>query len=87
MTYINLEQFEDAFKYNQMALEIDPNDHESLNRKGTILINQKKYEEATEFFKNLIKIIPNSAQVYFNLGVSFRGLKLIENEIEAYRKA
>ena len=87
MTYINLEQFEDAFKYNQMALEIEPNDHESLNRKGTILINQKKYEEATEFFKNLIKIIPNSAQVYFNLGVSFRGLKLIENEIEAYRKA
>ena len=50
MTYINLEQFEDAFKYNQMALEIEPNDHESLNRKGTILINQKKYEEATDIF-------------------------------------
>lgn len=86
-TYFNLKQYEKSYTYNQMALDFEPNDNESLNRHGTILINQEKYEEALEFYKKLIKIIPNSAEVYFNLGISYRGLNQIEDEIQSYRKA
>ena len=62
---MSLDDVKNALKFNNMAIELDENDIELLNR-ANILI-KLKFEEAIDIFKKLIKSNPNLPELYFNL--------------------
>ena len=55
--------------------------------KGNVLQDQGRLEEAEASFRAAIKIDPNYAQAYNNLGIVLRDLKKPEDAIEAFRQA
>ena len=59
IAYISLDDNENALKYNDMAIELDRNNIEILNRKANILVSLKKFEQAKIVYKKLIKLEPN----------------------------
>ena len=86
-TYADTEQYENALKMNSMSLELNADDIETLNKKGMILISLERFKEAVQLFKKLIKISPKLCELHFNLGVAYRGLGEIEEEIKCSEKS
>ena len=87
LAYMSLDDDKNALKFNDMAIELDENDIELLNRKANILIKLKKFEEAIDIFKKLIKSNSSLPELYFNLGVAYKGLDETEKEISCYKNA
>ena len=56
------------------------------NAIGEILFQQKKFDEAIKMFHQIIKMKPNDAEVWYNLGNAFLEQQNWEEAITAFRK-
>ena len=72
------------------AKELIKNDQKNYilyNIYGAILNDQKKFEEAINYYKKSIKINPDYAEGYNNLGSAYYKLKKFNESISSYSKA
>lgn len=60
-----------AERFYQKSLENDPNNQEALQRLGTLLYEEGRFEEAIPLYQKLTKIEPWSAEYFQTLGECF----------------
>lgn len=69
------------------AIEKDSKNETAYAFLGKLYLAQKKFEEAAETYKFLLKHYPESDTYWANLGQAYHGNKLYEQAVEAYEKA
>lgn len=80
--------FESASKILEESLKKDADNHQKLKMLAVSQYNEKKYKEAEENFKKLLKADSENNFVYYNsLANIYRDQKSYEEAIENYQKA
>ena len=59
----------------------------TLNNLGALQFQEGKLEAAKISFKNALKLKPDYADAYSNMGIAFKDLGKLDNALEAYKKA
>ena len=72
--------------YNQI-LNKDPKNFDALQLKATLLYQNKKYEEALNFYNVAIKINDNFAPLHKNHGNTLKKLNRLDDALISYKKA
>lgn len=65
--YLNMKDTVSALNDYDMAINIDPENHQHYDRRARVYYEQKRYDEALEQFDHAIKMAPN-----YSSGYSFR---------------
>ncbi|RZL33955.1 MAG: tetratricopeptide repeat protein, partial [Pedobacter sp.] len=82
-----MNNYPEAIKEFQKALEKSPNDLYANNSLATINYTQGKYEEALNYYNKVISIDPNQGSGYFNLAITYQALGRINESKDTYLKA
>jgi tetratricopeptide (TPR) repeat protein len=80
-------QMNEASKYYQQAIKLNPKYAEAINNLGTIYYARKRYRRAIGQYNKALKIAPNSASIYSNLGTAQFARKKYEEASISYQKA
>lgn len=83
----NREDYAEAERQFIKAIEKDAHSEPAFAGLGRIYLAQKKYGEAIETYKFLIKHYPENDAYHANLGQSYHGQKLYDQAVEAYERA
>nr|WP_319373028.1 tetratricopeptide repeat protein [uncultured Methanobacterium sp.] len=78
---------EEAFKYIEDALKIEPKEWDVLNYKGLILMDMGYKEDAIECFDKIIKLHPIYFPAWYNKGVALKQLNRTEEAFEHFEEA
>ena len=62
----------------------DPQNLINLNLFGIILFQKKEFKESIKIIEESIKLNPNQAEIYNNLGIAYSQIKNLDNAIKAY---
>ena len=54
---------------------------------GSLTSNLKRYDDAIEAYRQALRINPENADAWNNLGIAYNNLKRYDDAIEAYRQA
>ena len=84
--YASIGLTEDAVKYLEKAVELDPKNWWYSIRLVSVYTNLKKWQEAIELANILQKYYPNKEEVYNMLGSLYKETKDYEKAIVAYEK-
>lgn len=87
IAYHHLFAFEEARKYYQMALVLNPRYPEALNNLAAIYHGQHNYRQAERTYKKALKYAPDSAVTYCNLGTAYFTDRKYKQGAKAYNKA
>jgi tetratricopeptide (TPR) repeat protein len=87
MDYYSQNKFEEAVQAYNRAIEIDPQDAEAWNNKGTALGVLGRYDEAIQAFEKAIEINSSYAEAWYNMGVVFDLQGNYYQAIRAYNEA
>jgi tetratricopeptide (TPR) repeat protein len=87
VAYHHLFALEQARKYYQLALAMNPNYPDALNNLAAVYHGQKDYRQAERTYKQALKFAPNAAITYCNLGTSYFADEKYKPGMEAYAKA
>ncbi len=79
-------KFEDAIKFYDGALAIDPSHSESLFNKGVVLQMLGRIEEALDCYEMVIQVNPNDSEVWGNRGIALRTLGRTDDAIDSYQQ-
>jgi tetratricopeptide (TPR) repeat protein len=71
VAYHHLFALEQARKYYQLALAMNPNYPDALNNLAAVYHGQHDYKQAERTYKQALKFAPNAAITYCNLGTSY----------------
>ncbi|MBK5291151.1 MAG: tetratricopeptide repeat protein [Acidobacteriia bacterium] len=82
-----LMEMNNAKKYYEMALKVNPKYPEAINNLGTVYYAAKNYRKAINQYNKALKITPNSASIYSNLGTAWFARKKYKQASVAYTKA
>lgn len=69
---------EEAEKYFQKAIELDPEDINAYNNYANFLVELGHYKEAEEYYRKAIDIYPDHGKPYYNMAC----LKSLQGEID-----
>lgn len=81
------EDYAEAERQLIKAVEKDSKNEAAYSSLGKLYLIQKKFGDAAETYKFLLKHYPENDTSWANLGQSYHGNKLYEQAIEAYEKA
>ena len=87
LSYLWVEEYEEALLYFEEAVEKDPDYVEAYFQIGYCNTELGRYEEAIEAYKQAIRLEPDDAEAHYGLGVSYGLLGRYDEEIEAYKQA
>jgi tetratricopeptide (TPR) repeat protein len=87
VAYHHLFALEQARKYYQMALAMNPNYPDALNNLAAVYHGQHDYRQAERSYKLALKYAPSSAVTYCNLGTAYFAEERYKPGMEAYHKA
>jgi tetratricopeptide (TPR) repeat protein len=88
VSYLNDNNIQPAFVEFQKALELNPNDKETLNAIGVVyLLKLEDYARAIEFLQKALKLDKNYSEAWNNLGVAYERMGKYHEAIEAYKSA
>jgi tetratricopeptide (TPR) repeat protein len=87
VAYHHLFALDQARKYYQLALVINPNYPEALNNLAAVYHGQHAYGQAERTYKRALKYAPQAAITYCNLGTAYFAEEKYKPGMEAYRKA
>ena len=87
VAYHHLFALEQARKYYQLALAMNPNYPDALNNLAAVYHGEKDYRQAERTYKQALKLAPNAAITYCNLGTSYFADEKYKPGMEAYSKA
>lgn len=79
--------FLDARRYLEKALNLDPNNLETLMKLGEVGLNERSFEDAEHYFSMVIDKDPKNTLAWFNLGVLYVDFNEVERAIESYEQA
>lgn len=84
---VNIDNYEEALKYFDKALEINPKNSLAWHSKGVMLVKLGKNEEAIKCYDKALETDTKNADIWFNKGVALNKLKRYEEAIKSYDKA
>ncbi len=87
IAYHQLMEMDQAKKYYEMSLKVNPNYPEAINNLGTVYYSAKNYRKAINQYNKALKLTPNSASIYSNLGTAWFARRRYPQASEAYTKA
>jgi Tfp pilus assembly protein PilF len=88
VSYLNDNNIQPAFVEFQKALELNPDDKETLNAIGVIyLLKLEDYARAVEFLQKALKQDKNYSEAWNNLGVAYERMGKYHEAVEAYKTA
>src|SRR6185369_7142442 len=64
----NIQKAKAAHDEFQKVLEQEPNNAVALANIASLYLNQKKWEEAKQWYRKLIAVEPNNKEAYYSLG-------------------
>jgi len=79
-------KYEDALKFYNEALEIDPHHMKSLFNKAVVLQMLGRVGEALNCYDFALEVNPGDAEIWGNRGIALRSLGRVEEAIESYNK-
>ena len=87
IAYHQLLDLNNARKYYDKAVKLNPRYAEAINNLGTLYYARKSYRRAVEQYKKALRITPDSASILSNLGTAYFARKDYENASKAYQQA
>ena len=81
------ELLDEAIKYLNQALVLDPNHYESYNLLGLIHFKKKNFFQAASAYEKCLDFRPDQPEVHNNLGFVYQELELLDKAEEEYKKA
>jgi tetratricopeptide (TPR) repeat protein len=87
VAYHHMFDINDAKRYYEIAIRLNPNYAEAINNLGAIYHAQKDYKKAERLYRRAIKLEPHSALFYSNLGTAYFFEKKVKKGAEAYQQA
>jgi tetratricopeptide (TPR) repeat protein len=87
VAYHHMFALDEARKYYQQALAMNPSYADALNNLAAVYHGQHDYKQAVRTYKQALKYAPNAAITYCNLGTAYFADEKYKPGMEAYRKA
>ncbi|HXX57529.1 MAG TPA: tetratricopeptide repeat protein [Thermodesulfovibrionales bacterium] len=88
VSYLNDNNIQPAFVEFQKALELNPNDKETLNAIGLIyLLKLDDYPKAIDFFQRAVRVDKNFSEGWNNLGFAYEKAERYNDAVAAYKTA
>jgi tetratricopeptide (TPR) repeat protein len=87
VAYHHMFAFDQARKYYQQALAINPHYAEALNNLAAVYHSQHQFKQAERTYKVALRYAPGAAITYCNLGTAYFAEEKYKPGMEAYRKA
>jgi tetratricopeptide (TPR) repeat protein len=87
VAYHHMFAMDQARRYYQMALAINPNYPDALNNLAAVYHGQKDYRQAERTYKQALKFAPGAAITYCNLGTAYFADEKYKPGMAAYAKA
>ncbi len=87
VAYHHMFALEQARKYYQMALAMNPKYPDALNNLAAVYHGQHDYKQAERIYKQALKYAPSSAITYCNLGTAYFAQEKYKPGMQAYHKA
>jgi len=81
-----LADYEEAIKFYDFALRIEPDKRSALNNKGNALYNLERFEEAIEYFDKVLEMYPNNEYALEKKGLSLEALGEFDKAKELFDK-
>ena len=79
--------FEEAMGHYRKAIQLNPNDFDTLNNLGAVFDAQGRFDEAIENYNQALRIKPNYIYTLNNLGIAFAHKGQLDEAIENYGQA
>ena len=67
---ISENRHEEAIKYYDKILEVNPEDQKALLNKGSVLKDLERYEEAIKYYDKILEVNPDHVKALSNKGIS-----------------
>ena len=80
-------QYEESLEYIKKALELEPKNPEFLVLNYNVFLKTNELDQAIEGYLKIIKIDPEHAGAYNNLGLAYKNGNQIDQAIRAFLKA
>jgi len=87
LDYVLLNDYNDAARYLELALKMDPEDLEARYHLGRVRYQQNQFDAAIDAFQHVLERDPANLKAQENLALSFEARNQIDAAIAAYRKA
>lgn len=87
IAYQQLLDLDNARKYYERAIKLNPKYAEAVNNLGTVYFERKSYRRAVEQYKKALRLMPNSASFLINLGTAHFMRKNYDEASKAYQAA
>ena len=87
IAYHQLQDLNNAKRYYEKAVKLNPKYAEAINNLGTIYYARKSYRRAVEHYKKALRITPDSASILSNLGTAYFARKDYDNASKTYQQA
>jgi tetratricopeptide (TPR) repeat protein len=87
LNYVLLDDYKDAIKWLEKAVEFDPKNHEAWYFLGRAYYTRSRIAEAKAAFERALQLNPNDAKAENNLGLVLESEAHPSEAIEAYKKA
>jgi tetratricopeptide (TPR) repeat protein len=87
IAYHQMLQMNEARKYYEKAIKLNPKYSEAINNLGTVFYARKSYRRAIGQYNKALKLTPNAASIYSNLGTAQFARKKYEEASISYQKA
>jgi len=87
VAYAKLNQYEQAIKDYDKAIELNPNYAEAYNNRGNAYAKLNEHERAIEDFNKAVELNPNLAEAYGNRGIVYSEIQRYEESARDLKKA
>jgi type IV pilus biogenesis/stability protein PilW len=86
-SYLDNSQFNEAFVELQKALQLNPDNKETLNYLGYVSTQFGKNNDAIAYYKRAISVDPDYSEAHNNLGVVYAEMEEWDNAIASFQYA
>ena len=87
IAYHQLLDLDNARKYYEKALKLNPEYSEAVNNLGTVYYAKKNYRRAATQYKRALRLAPKSASIHSNLGTAYFARKNYDQAMTEYEVA
>jgi tetratricopeptide (TPR) repeat protein len=87
IAYQQLLDLDNARRYYEKAIKLNPMYAEAINNLGTVYFARKSYRRAIEQYKKALRIHPDSSSMLSNLGTAYFARKNYDEAAKAYQEA